>query len=135
MRYKRHHKKSNKRVKVCKHNHVQAPKGSRLFGIVAELFLSDEEKSFVNRLLGCTRLVYNLCLGYNNHWYALYKEVQKKNEEQPGAVLKEELLRLKENSNINNLFDVFEAYKDMDEYAFLRECNQKVLQQSVRHLI
>ena len=135
MRYKRHHKKSNKRLKVCKHRHVQAPKGSKLFGIGAELFLSDEEKSFANRLLGCARLVYNLCLGYNNHWYALYKEALKKNEEQPDAVPEEEIKRIKENSNINILPDVFEAYKDMDEYSFLRECNQKVLQQSVRHLI
>ena len=135
MRYKRHHKKSNKRLKVRKHRHVQAPKGSKLCGKCAELFLSDEEKSFVNRLLGCARLVYNLCLGYNNHWYALYKEALKKNEEQPGAVPKEELKRIKKNCNINILPDVFEAYKSMDEYSFLRECNQKVLQQSVRHLI
>ena len=95
MRYKRHHKKSNKRLKVRKHRHVQAPKGSKLCGKCAELFLSDEEKSFVNRLLGCARLVYNLCLGYNNHWYALYKEALKKNEEQPGAVPEEELKRIK----------------------------------------
>ena len=136
MRYKRHHHKTNnKHIKVRKHKHVQAPKGSNLFGIVAELFLDDEEKSFANRLLGCSRLVYNLCLGYNNHWYGLYKEALKKNEEYPGSVSEEELQRLKENCNINNLTDVFEAYKSMDEYSFLRDCNQKVLQQSVRHLM
>ncbi len=123
MRYKRHYKNTSKRVKVRKHKHVRAQKDSKLFGIVTEVFLSNEEKSFANRLLGCTRLVYNLCLGDNNHWYSLYKEALKKNEEQPSAVPEEELKRLKENSNINNLFDVFEAYKDMDEYAFLRECN------------
>ena len=32
MRYKRHHKKSNKRLKVRKHRHVQAPKGSNHCG-------------------------------------------------------------------------------------------------------
>lgn len=118
-----------------KRKHVQAPKGSNLFAINVEVFFSDEEKSFANKLLGCSRLVYNLCLGFNNHYYSLYQEALKKNEEQPGAVPEKELQRLKENCNINILTDVFEAYKDLEQYAFLKDCNQKVLQQSVRHLI
>jgi hypothetical protein len=63
------------------------------------------------------------------------KEAKKKNEVHPGAVPEAELQRLKNNCSIYILADVFEVFKNEPEYAFLKECNQKVLQQSVRHLV
>ena len=134
MKHRRHNTKT-KRLKVKKHKHVNAPKGTKLFGICAELFLDDEQKLIASRLLGCGRLVWNKCLGFNTYWYNLYKEAKKKNEVHPGAVPEAELQRLKDNCSIYILADVFEIFKNEPEYAFLKECNQKVLQQSVRHLV
>ena len=125
---RRRHYNSRKRLKVKKHKHVKAPKGSRLCGIMAELILNSEQKQTASRLLGCGRLVYNKCLGYNNYWYSQYKEALKKNEENENTVSEQELQRLKENSNIYILPDVFELFKEQPGYAFLKDCNQKVLQ-------
>ena len=132
---RRHHHNRTKKLKLKKHQHVHAAKGTPLFGIRVELFLTDEQKLYASQLLGCVRLVYNKCLAYNKYWHNLYTEALKKNEEQPGAVPEEELQRLKENCSIYVLPDVLEALKGMITYAFLKDCNQKVLQQSVRHLI
>jgi len=132
---RRHHHNRTKKLKPRKHQHVHAAKGTPLFAIRVELFLTDEQKLLVSRLLGCVRLVYNKCLAYNKYWHSLYAEALKRNEEQPGAVPEEELQRLKENCSIYVLPDVLEALKGMITYAFLKDCNQKVLQQSVRHLI
>ena len=134
MRIRRKHNKKTK-LKVRKKTHFSLPKGKPIFGIRAEVFLSDEEKVFASKLLGCNRVVYNKCLAFNNYWYGLYKDALKKNEEQPGAVPEETIERYKANCDIHILSDVFEAFKTMDEYSYLKEMNQKVLQQSVRHLV
>ena len=127
MRIRRKQNKK-KKLRVHKKPHFKVQSGKPIFGIRAEVFLSDEEKVFASKLLGCNRVVYNKCLGFNNYWYGLYKDALKKNEEQPGAVPEEIIARYKANSDIYILSDVFEAFKTMDEYSYLKEMNQKVLQ-------
>ena len=79
MRIRRKHNKKTK-LKVRKKTHFSLPKGEPIFGIRAEVFLSDEEKVLASKLLGCNRVVYNKCLAFNNYWYGIYKDALKKNE-------------------------------------------------------
>lgn len=118
MRFRRK-KNISKKLRIHKKPHFKAPNDAKLFGIVAEIYLDDEQKLLASKLLGCGRLVYNKCLAFNNYWYGLYKEALKKNEEQPDAVPAEEIKRYKDNCSIYILSDVFESLKTLDEYSFL----------------
>ena len=136
-RYKRKKKDNNscpKKLRIRKRKHCSAPKGSPLFGIKVELFLDDLQKIVASRLLGCSRLVYNKCLGFNTYWYKKKQEALKQNEEHPGSVPDDKIKSYDELTSIYIFNDVLNSLKQQDGYKFLNEVNQKVLQQVVRHL-
>lgn len=138
MRFKKHHKTPSvsvkrRRMRKAKHVHLDGKK-EPMRGIKVRIYLNDEQKILASKILGCSRLVYNLCLAYNNYWYGKLKEAEQKNEENTGSVSESEIERYKSNSSLSLLSDVLEAYKELPEYSFLKEVNQKVLQSSVRHL-
>ncbi len=90
-----------------------------LKGIILDLDLNNETKILLNQNLGCSRLIYNTCLGYKLAHYEsqINQGIDKKDIKYIG--LKE---LSKEVSDIRN---------NDEDYDFLKDCKMSVLQQAM----
>ena len=82
-----------------------------LKAIKIRLYPTKTQQTTINKLLGCCRLVYNLCLEHRNH---VYEET-------------------KESGSLSKSYSHFCELKEMEEYSFLKtDAHSKVIQQSLR---
>ena len=82
-----------------------------LKAIKTRLYPTEDQQITINKLLGCCRLVYNLCLEHRNK---VYEET-------------------KESGSISKSYKYFCELKEMEEYSFLKtDAHSKVIQQSLR---
>ena len=82
-----------------------------LKAIKIRLYPTKTQQTTINKLLGCCRLVYNLCLEHRNH---VYEET-------------------KESGSLSKSYSYFCELKEMEEYSFLKtDAHSKVIQQSLR---
>ncbi len=82
-----------------------------LKAIKIRLYPTETQQTTINRLLGCCRLVYNLCLEHRNR---VYEET-------------------KESGSASKSYKYFCELKEMEEYSFLKtDAHSKVIQQSLR---
>ena len=82
-----------------------------LKAIKIRLYPTKTQQTTINKLLGCCRLVYNLCLEHRNKTYQ----------------------ETKESGSISKSYSYFCELKEMEEYSFLKtDAHSKVIQQSLR---
>ena len=82
-----------------------------LKAIKIRLYPTETQQTTINKLLGCCRLVYNLCLEHRNR---VYEET-------------------KESGSLSKSYKYFCELKEMEEYSFLKtDAHSKVIQQSLR---
>ena len=82
-----------------------------LKAIKIRLYPSEIQQTTINKLLGCCRLVYNLCLEHRNKVYG----------------------ETKESGSLSKSYKYFCELKEMEEYSFLKtDAHSKVIQQSLR---
>ena len=82
-----------------------------LKAIKIRLYPTETQQITINKLLGCCRLVYNLCLEHRNR---VYEET-------------------KESGSLSKSYKYFCELKEMEEYSFLKtDAHSKVIQQSLR---
>ena len=78
--------------------------------IKIRLYPTDTQQITINKLLGCCRLVYNLCLDHRNR---VYEET-------------------KESGSLSKSYKYFCELKEMEEYSFLKtDAHSKVIQQTL----
>ena len=82
-----------------------------LKAIKIRLYPTKTQQTTINKLLGCCRLVYNLCLEHRNKTHQ----------------------KTKESGSISKSYSYFCELKEMEEYSFLKtDAHSKVIQQSLR---
>ena len=82
-----------------------------LKAIKIRLYPTKTQQTTINKLLGCCRLVYNLCLEHRNKTYQ----------------------ETKESGSLSKSYGYFCELKEMEEYSFLKtDAHSKVIQQSLR---
>ena len=82
-----------------------------LKAIKIRLYPTKTQQTTINKLLGCCRLVYNLCLEHRNKTYQ----------------------ETKESGSLSKSYSYFCELKEMEEYSFLKtDTHSKVIQQSLR---
>lgn len=81
-----------------------------LKAVKIRLYPTETQQITINKLLGCCRLVYNLCLDYRNK---IYEET-------------------KESGSLSKSYKYFCKLKEMEEYSFLKtDAHSKVIQQTL----
>ena len=82
-----------------------------LKAIKIRLYPTKTQQTTINKLLGCCRLIYNLCLEHRNKTYQ----------------------ETKESGSLSKSYSYFCELKEMEEYSFLKtDAHSKVIQQSLR---
>ena len=78
--------------------------------IKIRLYPTESQQITINKLLGCCRLVYNLCLDYRNKIYE----------------------KTKESGSLSKSYKYFCELKEMEEFSFLKtDAHSKVIQQTL----